>query len=147
MAGIKFYHHTDYNELELQEKKKQNNKLIEICFKKSKILKRQADRVVMYYNMPAFLISFKFVPTMIFPQKSSTQKFPDMNKLIDYFTQSKQSNIPNLIIFQAESLNEEDSQQSRFVFAAFSNNSWTKKLIIKQLLNYYILTILINLWY
>ena len=50
-----------------KETVKARNKIIGNCFKSSKILKRDTDKILMYYNMPKYLIELNFVPTKIFP--------------------------------------------------------------------------------
>ena len=55
------------NTREMKDMLKVRNKIIDTCFKDSKILKRPIDKVIMYFNMPEFLISLNYTPSRIFP--------------------------------------------------------------------------------
>ena len=46
---------------------KVRSKIIDRCFQDSKILKRPIDKVIMYFNMPEFLIALNYIPSRIFP--------------------------------------------------------------------------------
>lgn len=89
---------------------KARSKIFENSFKTSKILKRDTDKVMMYYNMPEYLIELNYVPTKIFPSQSESvqsKRFPDMRKIIEYF-QNCDGTVPSLILLELESLHQDD---------------------------------------
>lgn len=113
------------------ETKKLKFELIESIFQGSKILKRQTDKVLMYYNLPPYILENLFYATKLFPSSEASQKegrLPQSSKIIQYFDGNSQKEIPNLILLELES--DQFNGSERFVLGAFSPNSWSKKRIV-----------------
>lgn len=78
---------------------KLKNKLHFQMFKDSKILKRDVDKAMMYYNLPEYLIMQMFIPTRLFPNKDA-DKFPLADKILEYFDSKQNRKVPNLILIE-----------------------------------------------
>jgi hypothetical protein len=111
-----------------EETFKLKSELIESVFSGSRILKRGVDKVMMYYNMPKFIISHLFTPSRLFPSKDGGDKerYPEMSKVINYF-ESSPRDIPSLILIDIET-----NEKKRITLGCFSQKSWNSKLVFNR---------------
>jgi hypothetical protein len=96
------------------------NILLHQVFKSSEILKRDVDKVLMYFNLPDYIIKNMLLPSKLFPQKvndtssgaeQEQNKFPNMSKVIDYFSKKK-GHVPNLILMEVKVDNTDKTHAS-----------------------------------
>ena len=104
--------------------------LLQNIFQGSKILKRDVDKSMLYFNLPDYIIKNMLVPTKLFP-RSNDSTFPQISKIIDYFN-TKKKHIPNIIVLEAVVKKSSEKGYTKYIIAAFSKKSWNKDLLLNR---------------
>ena len=76
--------------------------------------------------MPEYFLYQLIVPTKLFPnQELENQRFPEMQRLYEFF-KSQPKDVPNLVILEIA------HKGQGYIIAAFSNKSWSQKMIFNR---------------
>lgn len=116
-----------------QEYQRKQTVLLHSVFRHSDILKKDVEKVILYFNLPEYLIRHLYLPTKLFPGENSEQRFPEATKIVDYFSKKKFPT-PNLFIFELVVKMDpyDDNKIEKFVVAAFSKKGWKKEMVIDR---------------